>query len=173
MNATITAAATLLGQQYSITSVSSVDDVINRLGRSNYDVFLVYEQPNAPAGKLSSIGGDWSQSLQSFSYAGGVIVMLDGGQGPVREMTQLFTATSLLNVNDEVVLNSSTLLVNRVPTDSVGAGVFTPLTCQDDTCVFETSLTPDPYTTFVITEPTNDAGNARPVVVHVSRIAPQ
>lgn len=166
------AAAQPPGRQFSIVQVNSSADVPTLLSKSNYDVFLVYEQPNAPPGELSNIGSLWASSLQSFSYVGGVIVMLDGAQG-VREMAPLITSTRLFSVDDEVGLSSTTLLVNRVYNDAVGTGVYTPLTCQDDTCVFETSLTPDTNTSFVITEPTSDAGTARPVVVHVSRIAPQ
>jgi hypothetical protein len=164
-------AGSAAGRLYSIASVSSSADVTTRLNKTDYDVFLVYEQPNAPSGKLSDIGSLWASSLESFSYVGGVIVVLDGGQG-VREMPQLLTSTRLFAVDDEVVLSSSTLLDNRVSTDAVGTRIFTPLTCQDDTCVFETSITPNATTTFVITEPTSDAGIARPVVVHMTRTSP-
>jgi len=170
VDATITASAA--GRLYSITRVSNSADVPTLLNKTNYDVFLVYEQPNAALGVLSNIGSLWASSLESFSYVGGVVVVLDGGQG-VREMPQLLTSTRLFSVDREVVISSSTLLDNRVSTDAVGTRIFTPLTCQDDTCVFETSVTPNATTTFVITEPANDAGIARPVVVHMTRTAPR
>ena len=170
VNATIATYAA--GRLYSITPVSNYRDVLGLLSKTDYDVFLVYEQPNAQSGTLLTIGSTWASPLESFSYAGGVIVVLDGGQG-VREMPQLLTSTRLFAVDDEVVISSSTLLDNQVSTDAVGTRIFTPLTCQDDTCVFETSVTPNATTTFVITEPPNDAGVARPVVVHMTRIAPQ
>lgn len=172
VDATIAAAAAQLGRQYSIARVNNSADIPTRLSKSNYDVFLVYEQPNAPPFELSNVGSLWAQSLESFSYVGGVIVMLDGGQG-VREMTQLFTSTRLYSVNDEVGLNSATYLENRVPGDAVAAGMTSRLPCQNDTCVFETSLTPDANTTSVIMEPAASSGVARPVVVHITRIAPQ
>jgi hypothetical protein len=167
-----TIAGAALGRQYSISRVSNSADVPTRLSRSNYDVFLVYEQPNAPPGELSNIGSIWSKSLESFSYVGGAIVMLDGGQG-VREMSQLFTSTTLLSVDSEVGLSSGTLLKKAVQSDSVVQGMFSPFACHNDTCVFETSVTPDADTSFVVTELANDAGIARPVVVHITRTAPQ
>ena len=170
VEATIATAAA--GRLYSIAPVNTYEDVPALLNKTDYDVFLVYEQPRAQSGDLSKIGSTWASSLESFSYVGGVIVVLDGGQG-VREMPQLLTSTRLFAVDDEVVISSSTLLDNQVSTDAVGTRIFTPLTCQDDTCVFETSVTPNATTTFVITEPPNDAGIARPVVVHMTRTAPQ
>jgi hypothetical protein len=172
VDATIAAEAAKLGQQFSISRVSKSLDVPTRLNKLNYDVFLVYEQPKAPPSELSNVGSLWASSLESFSYVGGVIVMLDGGQG-VKEMTQLFTATRLFPVNDEVGLSSGTYLATRVLGDQVATRMTTQFPCQNDSCVFETSLTPDANTTFVITEPAPIIGAPRPVVVHITRIAPQ
>jgi len=165
-------ASAALGRQYSISRVSKSHDVPTLLSKSNYDAFLVYEQPNAPPGELSNIGSLWASSLESFSYVGGVIVMLDGGQG-VREMTRLLTSTRLFAANDEVVISSSTYLQKRVSTDAVASGLTSQFTCQNDTCVFETSVASNSDTSLVITEPANDAGQGRPVVVHMTRNAPQ
>ena len=153
-----------------ITHVSNSADVPSVLRASDYDVFLVDEQPNAPTGELSRIGDLWASALESFTYVGGVIVMLDGGQG-VHEMPQLFTSTRMFQVNSEVVLTPPPLLVDALPGDFVGAHLFTPLPSQADTCVFDTSTTPNANTSFVITEST-DAGAARPVVVHISGLVP-
>ena len=169
---TIRSASTLLGRQYSIARVSKSTDVPTLLSKADYDAFLVYEQPNAPPGELSNIGSLWASSLESFSYVGGDIVILDGGQG-VREMTQLLTSTRLFTVTDEVAISSASLLQNRVSTDAVASGLTSQFTCQNDTCVFETTGAPTSNASFVITEPANDAGSARPVVVHMTRNAPQ
>jgi hypothetical protein len=172
VDTTIAAAASRVGQQFSLTRVNDSASVPPMLSKSNYDVFLVYEQLNAPAGALSSIGSVWASSLESFSYVGGVIVMLDGGQG-IREMTELFTSTRLFTATGETLLSSSTILENRVNTDVVGASLVTKFPTQDDTCVFETSSVPPENTNYVITEPSGDAGQGRPVVVHSARVAPQ
>ncbi len=171
VDATIAAAATLLGRQYSIVRVNDSTLVPTLLTKSSYDVFLVYEQPNAASGELTKVGSIWSQSLVSFSYVGGVIVLLDGGQG-VREMTALINGTTLFLADGEVGLSSTTILEKPVRNDAVVSGMTSQLACQNDTCVFQTSIMPDANTTFVITEPTNDAGVARPVAVHVTRTAP-
>jgi len=172
VNATIAAAADRAGQDYSITRVSTSSEVPTRLSKTNFDTFLVYEQANAPAGELSNIGSIWLKSLSSFSYVGGTIVMLDGAQG-VREMTELFRSTTMFDATGEAILNPSILLNRATGTDAVASKIVSPFTCQSDTCAFETSITPDGNTTFVVTEPADDGGLARPVVVHIARTAPQ
>jgi hypothetical protein len=172
VDATIAAAASRAGQQYSIARVSNASEVPTRLSKTNFDTFLVYEQPNAPPGELSNIGSRWSKSLSSFSYVGGTIVMLDGALG-VREMPQLFRSTTLFAVDGEAVLNPTILLNRSAGTDAVASKIVSPFACQSETCAFETSIAPDTNTTFVVTEPADDGGMTRPVVVHIARTAPQ
>jgi len=171
VNSTIAAASSLIGQLYSITHVSSSTDVLSMLNISDYDVFLIYEQPKASTGALSDIGSLWESTLKSFSYVGGVIVILDGGQG-VREMSQFITSTHLLTVDSEVMLAPGTQLANRALGDQVAAFMTDKFPCQADTCAFETPELPNAYTTFVTTEPDTDAASGRPVVIHMTRIAP-
>ena len=170
VNATIARAS--VGQEFSITQVHSSVEIPPLLSKAKFDVFLVYEQPYAPAGELSSIGSVWASSLESFGYVGGVIVMLDGGQG-VREMTQLFTSTRLFTTTGEVGLSSSAFLQTRVKNDVVGNGMSSEFPTQADTCGFETSLTAPAETSYVITESIGDAGDELPVVVHSTLTAPQ
>lgn len=172
VDATIALAAARLGQKYTLTHISNSLDVPTRLNKTDYDTFLIYEQPNAPAGRLSEIGSIWSKSLSSFSYVGGTIVVLDGGQG-IREMPQLMTSTTLFAVESEANLSSSILLYKPPSTDAVASTIVSPFACQNDTCAFETSVVPDAITSFVITEPASDAGSQRPVVVHITRTAPE
>ena len=164
--------ASTVSTPVSISYISDSTQVRNQLLRANYDVFLVYEQPNAAHDELASIGDVWASPLESFTYVGGVVVMLDGGQG-VAEMSQLFTNTRMLQVTDEVILTPPPLLALRAGGDAIGARhMTTQLPSQADTCVFDTTLTPDQTTSFVITDQP-EAGTPRPVVVHITRIAPQ
>ena len=172
VDATIAAASSQTGRQFSITRVHSSVDVPPLLSKSKFDVFLVYEQLYAPAGELSSIGSVWASSLESFGYVGGVIVMLDGGQG-VREMTQLFTSTRLFSTTGEVGLSSSAILQTRVKNDAVVTSMVTEFPTQADTCGFQTSLIAPADTSYVVTEPVGDAGEELPIVVHSTRTAPQ
>jgi hypothetical protein len=159
------------GRLYTVTRAAHSADVPTILRKSDFDVFLVYEQTGAKAGDLSNMGDLWAASLESFSYVGGVIVVLDGGQG-VREMAQLITSTRMIQVTDEVVLTPPPTLSNRLPGDAVGSNITTALPAQLDTCVFETPVIQDANTAFVITE-LGAAATARPVVIHLTRIAPQ
>jgi hypothetical protein len=167
---TITLAAALGGYKYTMTSVHKNEDVPNILRKADFDVFLVYEQPKAPAGALSDVGDRWASALTSFTYVGGVVVALDGGQG-INEMSKLFTSTRLFPVSGELSVSPSTSLV-RLGSDVIVRNVITPFATQADTCGFETSLVPDSNTAFVVTAPSGDAGGTLPVAIHLTRIAP-
>jgi len=161
---TIGWAAAARGRTYNITSVSTVAAVPQKLNVLDYDVFLVYDQPNAPAGALASAGTAWATTLDSFARAGGVIVVLSGGDG-VGEMPDLLTNSNLVPVSAETDVTNSQLY-NRAPTDAIGVNVLTPFIGTRKSCTFTTSVTPDATTTFVITDqgPTGPVGS--PVVVH-------
>lgn len=161
---TIGWAAAARGRSYNITSVSTVAGVSQKLNVLDYDVFLVYDQPNAPAGALGSAGTAWATSLDAFARAGGVIVVLSGGDG-VGEMPDLLTNSNLLPVSAESDVTYSQLY-NRAPTDAIGVNVLTPFVGTRMSCTFTTSVTPDATTTFVISDqgPTGPVGS--PVVVH-------
>jgi hypothetical protein len=153
-----------------IAHISQSADLPNVLRKSDYDVFLVYEQPNAPTGVLTSVGDLWASSLESFTYVGGVVVVLDGGQG-VREMSQFLTSARLFPATNEVPLSPGAWLSVSNAADAVGTNLFDPLQSQSDTCVFETSTVLESRSVVVVDQ--NDAGTSRPVVVHFPRSAPQ
>ncbi len=161
---TIGWAATARGRTYNITSVSTAAGVTAQLSVLDYDVFLVYDQPNAPAGTLGSIGSSWMSTLDSYARAGGVIVVLSGGDG-VGEMPAFLTNSNLLPVSTETDVTGSQLY-NRAPTDAVGLNVLTPFAAMKSTCTFTTSVTPDATTTFVVTDQPPNGPLGSPVVVH-------
>lgn len=152
------------GRTYNITPVNAAGAVPDELNVLGYDVFLVYDQPNAPAGTLGSIGSSWSTTLDSFARAGGVIVVLSGGDG-VGEMPDFLTDSNLLPVSAETDATASQLY-NRAPTDAVGLNVLTPFAAMKTTCTFTTSATPDATTTFVVTAQPPGGPLGSPVVVH-------
>ena len=63
---TIAWSATARGRTYKITSVSTASDVPQKLNVLDYEVFFVYDQPNAPAGTLGfhrNVVGDYARRL--------------------------------------------------------------------------------------------------------------
>lgn len=151
------------GRTHEITEVTDEADVVADLNIMDYDVFLVYDQPSAPAGALAAVGAAWQSStvLESFARAGGVVLVLSGGGG---EMDELLTSADLLAVTDENDITGNQVY-NRVPADIVAANVISPFLGASSTCTFETSVTPDAETLFVFTDAAAPA-TGEPVVVH-------
>ena len=70
VDTTIGWAGSARGRAFTTTSVSSAAEVLSGLSVLSYDVFLIYDQPNAPAGALGSNGTLLSASLDAFARAG-------------------------------------------------------------------------------------------------------
>ena len=157
-------AAAAVGRSVVITPLSKYTSASATLNIANYDEFLIYEQDTAPAGELSTVGTAWQMNsvLDSFTAAGGVIVALSGGNG---EMDQFFSSTQLLDVSAQTTVTGS-FLYNRLPLDSVGKNVISPVSAPSDSCSFTTSAVPGTRTAFVVRDADDDTGS--PVVVHRS-----
>jgi hypothetical protein len=152
------------GRSYSITAVTTPDEVNGKLKKPDFDVFLVYDQQLAPAGTLGTYGTQWSKTLESFSYVGGVIVVLDGNTGQ-REMGELLTNSALLPVSGETSV-SRTQVYNRDPGDVIGVNVVSPFLAPRDSCVFTTSAVDDLTTSLVVTDNPATPSARRPLAVH-------
>jgi hypothetical protein len=164
VNATITRAGNARGQTLMATAAATPTDVVAQLNVLNFEVFLVYDQPDAPAGLLAGIGTSWNATLDSFTRAGGVVVVLSGGGGRA-EMDELITNAGLLPVTNEVDITFAQAF-NRSPIDAIGVNVLSPFRTLTRSCTFTTTVTPDASTAFVITDAPADAGLGQPVVVH-------
>jgi hypothetical protein len=156
-------AATAKGRTFTITDTASGAQVISDLNILNYEVFLIYEQSNAPAGTLAQLGNSWFTTLDPFVKAGGIVIVLDAGQG-VAEMGELTTNAGLMPITGHTSVTLQTVH-NSAPADAIGVNVISPFLAQPDTCTFTTSATPGPKTTFVITD-SDVFGAGAPVVVH-------
>jgi hypothetical protein len=152
---------------YTISPVSGDSELLNRLSVLDYDLFLMYDQPNAPEGILASFGEGWSQSLLSFARAGGTVIVLDGGGG---EMWTFLAAAGLLEVTGELDRSGSELYV-RVQTNALARALLSPFLAWQRTCAFETPLVPDQSSAFVVTD-TASGDLGAPVVVHRAMLPP-
>lgn len=137
-------------------------EVPGLLNRDTVDVLLVYDQPNAPAGTLATIGSSWRDALAEFNAAGGVIVVLASAQG-TGEMHRFVSEAGLLATTGLTSVTNGDVF-NRAPSDAVGATVLNQFLALESSCTFDTATAPDADTIFVITDSAT-AGGA-PMVVH-------
>jgi hypothetical protein len=159
---TIGWAASAKSRTFTITTVASSSAVVSQLNVLAYDVFLIYDQPTAPAGLLGTTGFAWAGTLDAFTKAGGVVVGLMSAAGTA-EMSELFTNANLLSVSGQTSVTGSTIY-NQAPADAVGVNVLSPFLAVKDTCKLTTSATPSSSTVFVVGD-TQTPSNS-PVVVH-------
>jgi hypothetical protein len=131
------------------------------LTRDNFDVLVVYDQPDAPPGTLAAVGATLRDALFEFNAAGGVVIVLASAEG-TGEMHRLITQAGLLDVTG---LSRATNLesFNRAPSDAVGATVLNQFLALDASCTFATPTSPDANNIFVVTD---SATGGAPMVVH-------
>lgn len=165
VNGAIAAVATARGRTYSITPETDSTQVPLNLSIFDYEVLLVYDQPNAPAGRLANVGTSWASAVDSFVRAGGTAVVLAGDAGTA-EMDDLVTNAGLLTVTGQTSVTGDQVY-NRAPADAVGLNVLTPFLATAETCTFTTPPPPDSTTVFVITDTASSTGSlGSPIVVH-------
>jgi hypothetical protein len=153
------------GRKYVTTVAGNQSDLPSLLTIRDYDVLVVLDQPNAPAGELASIGAAWKTSLERFVGSGGIVIVLGGTDG-VAEMPEFITSAGLLGVDDATPLPPSASLYVRAPSDGVGVNVLSPFQPLGGTCAYSTSQAPDPSTVYVVTDAPPGAALGGPVVIH-------
>ena len=164
VKAALASAALARGRTLSLTKVTDYTLVPGDLTGGMYDVLLVYDQANAPAGTLLTVGQAWQTPVKDFVATGGDVVVLDGASGPRPQMTDLLTAASLLQATGEVVIPKGTQLLVAASGDAVGTFVLSPYAAQTNTVSFVTSEANGGSVTYVVDELT--AGGLVPVVIH-------
>jgi hypothetical protein len=157
-------AAAARGRQYVRTVADNQSEVSSQLSIGDYEVLIVLDQPNAPAGELASIGAAWKPSLERFVGSGGTVIVLGGSQG-VAEMPTFITSAGLLGVDAATSLPSTVSLHVRAPSDGVGVNALSPFQPLGEACTYEPSQSPEPGTVYVVTDAAGtELGN--PVVIH-------
>jgi hypothetical protein len=153
------------GRTWTKTLASSRTD-FDSLSIDRFDVVLVYDQPNAPAGTLSDVGATLRRKLLSFSEAGGVVIALDGGTG-IDEMPAFLSASTFLDVSGDTSMRAVALDV-VAPGDAIGVGVLTPYLSATRTASF-TLASPLPSETKVVV---SESASSAPIVLHRVMILP-
>jgi hypothetical protein len=162
VNAILSGAATQVGRQLKITSTSTDSDIPSKLVFATYQVLLVEDQVTASPGALKMLGTSWAPTLATFTQAGGIVIVLDGGTGTA-EMDAFSTGTGLLSVTGQSTV-TGTFLLDVAPGDVVGVNVVSPYSAGTNSV----SVTTEPRggsVAYVIAQQT-DAGPGAPVVVH-------
>jgi Stigma-specific protein, Stig1 len=161
VNALLAAEGSVRGRTATITAATSAAMVVSSLSVMSFEVLLVHDLDLAPSGEPRSTAEGWEASsvITSFARAGGVVVVLNGGDG-TGEMHELISAANLLQVSGQDDLTGE-LVFNNAPADALGAGVYQQSLGTSHTCAFQTNVTPDARTIFVLTGPGDE-----PVVIH-------
>jgi hypothetical protein len=158
-------AAANRGRTYTLTNSTTSLDVANRLSVTNFEVLLVYDQPQAPPGRLLAAGTSMADAVDAFVHAGGIVTVLAsaGGRG---EMADFITGAGLVTVTGQEVLTGE-LLYDRSPADAIGVNVLSPFRAPRESCRFLTGAPTDAYTVFVVTDTPSSAGTlGAPAVIH-------
>lgn len=148
------------GRTYVKSVATSLADFRDRLLIDKFDVALVFDQPNAPAGALSTVGVDAAVSLDSFSRVGGVVVVLDGASG-ISQMPQFLTASTMLGTSAHTTITGKAVDV-VAPADAIGVGVLSPYSAPTRSVSFTVTEPPSTSLVTVVSEPVS----AKPVVLH-------
>ncbi len=171
VNTVIGWAGSKRGRTFKITEAKTVDAVTENLNIDDYQVLLIHDLDQAKPGDPAAAATTWESSsvLTSFARAGGVIVVLDGGDG-TQEMHELINAGKLLDPSGNVSVSGQTdvtndFVWNNAPADVLGVNVFEPFRGTSHTCTFDTNATPSSDLIFVLTND-EQSGVGDPIAIH-------
>ncbi|MES1184089.1 MAG: hypothetical protein ABUL60_09750 [Myxococcales bacterium] len=151
------------------TEAKTVDDVTAKLNIADFQVLLIHDLDQAGAGEPAAAATTWESGsvLSSFAKAGGVIIVLDGGDGR-GEMHELINAGNLLDPTGKISLTGETEVTgeqvwNNAPFDVLGANVLSPFLGTSHTCTFDTAAKASSDTIFVLSD---DEAGGLPIAIH-------
>jgi hypothetical protein len=148
------------GRTWAPTRVGSEADLLANLNIDAFDVLLVYDQPNAPAGSLATLGDGLAAQILSFGQSGGVVVVLDGGGGRA-EMPWFLRRSGVLDVTEE--RNATGLTLETLAfSDAVGLGVLSSYLAPARSVSFGLGVSLSKDLVSIIDDP----ASSRPVVLH-------
>jgi len=161
---TLNAAAAAQGRSIAYTVAMQSSDV-TAMTTANTDVLVVFDQLNAAAGTLAGLGAGWAATLATFTQGGGMVVVLDGQGGPNPQMAALIKSANILDVASDTFVKVGTALLVVAPQNAVGLGVLSPYGAGVRSVHFACNEANAGFVTYVVVDPTGDAGTTAPVVV--------
>jgi hypothetical protein len=169
VNSVIGWAGSARGRSADITEAKTVAAVTANLNILDYQVLLIHDLDQAASGDPAAAATTWESGsvLSSFAKAGGVIIVLDGGDG-TGEMHQLINAGNLLDPSQKTSLSGQTdatlgQVWNNAPFDVLGVNVLSPFLGTSHTCTFDTNAKPGSDTIFVLSD---DEAGGTPIAIH-------
>ena len=178
VNLLIAAASGQHSRTAEITEVNTVQAVTADLNIDDYQVLLIHDLDQAKSGDPAAAATTWESGsvLTSFAKAGGVIIVLDGGDG-TGEMNELINAGNLLDPMQKTsIVGHSQLLTagespmarevwNNAPFDVIGVNVLSQFRATSHTCAFNTDAEESSELIFVLTDDPK-RGEGAPVAIH-------
>ena len=158
IDAILASAASASGRAFVRMPVSASAAFLDKLSVDTTDVALVLDQRSAPDGKLATAGSAAKATFASFTKAGGVIVVLDGGAG---QMPAYLNGAALLDVTGHSSFAGKLLEVVD-PADAIGIDVLSPYLSPPGTAAFDLVFPLSPLVRVVVA----GTGGAAPVVIH-------
>ncbi len=158
VDAILTSAAATSGRTFVRTPVSVSTAFLDKLNVDSLDVALVLDQKAAADGKLATAGVAAKATFASFTKAGGVVVVLDGGSG---QMPAYLSAAALLDVSGHTSFGGKLLEVVD-PADAIGIDVLSPFLSPSGTAAFDLVMPLPPLVRIVVA----GSAGAAPVVIH-------
>jgi hypothetical protein len=154
-----------LGRTANVTHTVTDSDIPNTLDIQTYGVLLVADQVNAQGDvDLGALGDSWRPTLTTFTGAGGIVVILDGGTGAA-QMPSFASGTGLLGVTAQTSLPTNTALYLLAPSDSVGNDVISPYAAGANSVTITTEA--NGGSVDYVVGPASDSGApVSPTVVH-------
>ena len=169
VNQVIGWAGTPRNRSAEFTEAKTVDAVTAQLNIADFQVLLIHDLDQAGAGDPAAAATTWESGsvLSSFAKAGGVIIVLDGGDGR-GEMHELINAGNLLDPAGKISLTGQTEVTgeqvwNNAPFDVLGANVLSPFLGTSHTCTFDTAAKASSDTIFVLSD---DEAGGLPIAIH-------
>lgn len=163
-NQALAAAAAARGRTFEKTEVTGLNAVTNQLTRADYDVLIVYDQQNAPAGRMEDRAVAWAPTIQTFADLGGIVVVLTGGAG-TSEMDEFIDGISIASVSGTTNYNGKSYAV-VAPGDALAIGVVSPFLAVPTSCVFTGAPAQDGELIYVTEGASSGQGQGDPGVIH-------
>lgn len=160
----LVAAAAARGRSFEKTDVTGLNSVSGQLTRADYDVLIVYDQQNAPAGRMAGRATAWASTIQTFTELGGIVVVLTGGGG-ISEMDEFIDGIGLASVSGTTNYNGKSYSV-VAPGDALAIGVVSPFLAVPTSCVFSGAPMQDGELIYVTEGASSGQGQGEPGVIH-------
>ncbi len=159
------------GRTAEISVARSPGEVVDQLSVNAFDVLLIHDLDRANPGEPRAVAEGWESSnvLTSFTKAGGMVVVLNGGDG-TGEMHEFINAGRLLDPSGQTSVMgqfpiTGAPVFNQAPGDVLGANTTDTFAGPSRTCTFDTDAQMSSSVVFVFTDD-SEPGEGDPVVIH-------